>query len=359
MIDLPSSPQSICILRLSAIGDVTHVLPVIHLLKKHYADCQLNWVIGKTEYSLVKDLPDINFFILDKSLGLQGYKQLARQIKQKTKGKAFDILLNLHASMRANLASLLIKSPIKIGFDRQRARNWQWMFTNKKISYVPQQHVLDSFLQFTDLLRVAKPEKANDLCWDLPLNDEEQAFAYAYIKPQQQTLIINPCSSVRANNWRNWSIESYARVADYAIKTHNVQVILTGGPSHKEIIMGKEIEANMQYSPINLIGKTNLKQLLALLNSSDLLIAPDTGPAHMATVVGTPVIGLFASSNPLRTGPYLSQQYLVNQYPLALKKFNNKDLKDVSWGARVRHPKVMDLIKVEDVILKLDSFFSG
>ena len=84
---------------------------------------------------------------------------------------------------------------------------------------------------------------------------------------------------------------------------------------------------------------------------------PESGPAHMATALGTMVIGLYATSNPARTGPYLSQKYTINRYPDAISQYLGKNVADVRWGQRVRNPHAMDLVTVRDVIDKVDFFF--
>lgn len=108
---------------------------------------------------------------------------------------------------------------------------------------------------------------------------------------------------------------------------------------------------------MDLIGKTTLKQSLAVFEAADIVLCPDSGPAHMATAVLTPVLGLYASSNPDRTGPYVSRQLTVNRYPDAVRRFLGKSVDEVRWGQRVRDPEVMSLITVADVTRKLDNFY--
>ena len=107
----------------------------------------------------------------------------------------------------------------------------------------------------------------------------------------------------------------------------------------------------------NLVGQTSLKQLYALLADADLVIAPDSGPVHMATAAGTRVIGLYATSNPDRTGPYLARELTVNRYPDAVRAYLGKEVAQLRWGQRVRHPDAMALITVDDVISKIDTYF--
>lgn len=345
MIKLHQPPKSICIFRLSAIGDVTHILPVIHTLKKVWPECKITWVIGKLEYQLVKNLPDVEFVQFDKSKGWTAYRELRQQLNNQT----FDVLLMMQAALRASIASLFISSRYKLGFDKARAVDYQWLFSNQKITGEARIHVLDTFFQFLEALGI--DERVDS--WDLPIDDSDLLFAEQLIQ-NKPTVVINPCSSTRKNNWRNWSVERYTEVCDY-LHQKDIQVLITGGPSGTEKAFCQSLIDQCQSNPKNLAGNTSLGQLLALLKSAKFLIAPDTGPAHMATIVDTPVLGLYASSNPLRTGPYKSQSILVNQYPTALRQFNQKAVDAAAWGERVRDQQVMDLISVEEVKKAIDS----
>ena len=344
MLEFSQTPESICILRLSAIGDVTHILPIIHTLQKVWPQTKITWVIGKLEYGLVKSLADIEFIVFEKSDGWRAYHRLRRQFK----ARRFDLLLMMQTSLRASLASLCIPARYKLGFDKQRAINFQWLFSNCAINGEHRVHVLDGFFQFLQALAI------NERClqWDLPIAAADLNYARK-ISDQQAYVVINPCSSIRRNNWRNWSGARYAEIIDY-LADKQLRVILTGGPSAQELEIAQSITGKSNAKPINLVGQTSLDELLALLKEASFVIAPDTGPAHMATVANTPVIGLYASSNPQRTGPYNGQSSVVNRYPDALMKFKQKTVMEACWGERVRDPRVMTLITVADVKYQID-----
>ena len=341
-----SPPSHLCVLRLSAIGDVCHTLAVVRSIQSHWPQTKITWIIGTLEATLVADIPGIEFIIFDKKKGWAAFAALRRALR----GRRFDALLDMQVALRASLASLLIASPLRIGFDRARAKDLQWLFTNHRIAAQPREHVLDGLFRFAHVLGVH--EKI--LRWDIPIPETARFFAQQHLPGEQATLIISPCSSVRLRNWRNWSAQRYAQVVDYAMEKHGMRVLLTGGPTPLEREYGAQIMQQARHAPHNLIGQTNLKQLLALLQRGTVLISPDSGPAHMATCVGTPVIGLYATSNPLRTGPYLSQRWVVNKYPDALQADGGKSVDEVSWGQRVRSPDAMDLISVAEVVAKLD-----
>jgi heptosyltransferase I len=306
----------------------------------------MTWVIGKLESTLVGDVPGVEFVVLDKSRGLTAYRELNGLMR----GRAFDLLLHMQVSLRSSVASRMVRAPIRLGFDRARAKDFQWLFTTHRIASVSNQHVMDGLFGFAEALGITE----RDLRWDIPIPEEARDFADRHVERDRRTLVISPCTSARYRNWRNWSPEGYAAVADHAVEKHDMHVILTGGSTEMEVRYGQEISRLARHRPTNLIGQTGLKDLLAILDRAHVLIAPDSGPVHMATTVGTPVIGLYVTSNPMRTGPYLSQQWVVNKYPEALEAELGKQVDEVPWGRRVRNPNAVDRICVGDVTDKLD-----
>ena len=303
-------------------------------------------MIGKTEHGLMRGVDGIEFITFDKT---QARASLAA-IRGQTRGRRYPILLHMHASMRANLASLMVSAKRRIGFNWLRARDYQWLFTSERIPEQGGQHVMDGLFGFLEYLGI----RERVLRWDIPVSDEDTAFAAARCAGDSPVVVISPCSSQRFRNFRNWRKEHYAAVVNHLQRRHSARVLLTGGPTDTEYRYGAAIEAAAALPVVNLIGKTTLKQLLAILDRADLLICPDSGPAHMATAVGTPVIGLYATSNRHRTGPYFSQELVVDRYPEAVMHEFGVPVSGLRWGQRVRDPDAMDLIRVEDVTPKID-----
>jgi len=345
--DAAHAPRNACIIRLSAIGDCCHTLPVVRTIQAAWPATQLTWIIGKIERSLFGGIAGIEFITFDKGKGFGAHADLRRVLK----GRNFDLLLHMHPSMRANIASLCVRAPVRLGLDRARAKDWQWLFANRRIPPRERRHVMDVWFEFAEALGL----HTRVLRWDIPLPDEDRAYAAARIDGARPALVISPCSNARFRNFRNWMPERYAAVADYAAERHGMQVLLTGGRTPLETEYGERIVAGARHAPMNLVGKTTLKQLLALIARATAVVCPDSGPAHMATTVGTPVIGLYATTNRWRAGPYLSQEWVVDKYPEALRKEMGKGVDDVPWGTRVRDPDAMALIEVSDVTERLDA----
>ncbi|MGC1523730.1 MAG: glycosyltransferase family 9 protein, partial [Steroidobacteraceae bacterium] len=109
---------------------------------------------------------------------------------------------------------------------------------------------------------------------------------------------------------------------------------------------------------VNQIGKDTLPELLGLLSVSTALLSPDSGPAHMATMVGLPVIGLYAATNPARAGPYYSRQWCVDKYDEAAQRYLGKPAAQIPWTTKIERAGVMELIGVSEVTAKLDSLIA-
>lgn len=327
------------------------MVPVLRTLQRAWPETQFTWVIGKAEARLMGLIEGVQFITVDKRAGLFGARRLLREALA---GRHFDVLLHMQLALRASVLAQSVDAGIKLGFDRARARELQWMFTNSQIAPRVREHVLDSFFGFAEALGV----RERLLRWDLRLPADAMEYATRQISDAQPVLVISPCSS---HVLRNWSAARYAAVAEHAIRRHGMRVILAGGPSTVEKAMGEAIERAMsdaagiaRQSLVNQIGKDTLPQLLALLARAWVLISPDSGPAHMATMVGTPVIGLYAATRSLRSGPYLSLPWCVDRYAEAARVFRKRDASELPWTEKIEEPGVMDLIPVEAVTAKLD-----
>ncbi|MBM4233181.1 MAG: glycosyltransferase family 9 protein [Gammaproteobacteria bacterium] len=343
MLPLATPPESVCLLRLSAIGDTCHVVPLLRSLQRAWPTTRFTWIIGHIEAKLMSLLPEVEFITVDKRAGLAGLQCL----RQMLRGRQFDLLLHLQLSMRASIVAALVPARSKLGFDRPRARELQWLVTNARIAPRTREHVLDTFLGFATACGVHD----QTLEWNLPLPDDALSYARHWIPDSvSPTMVISPCSS---HVQRNWLPERYAAVARHASETHGMQVILAGGPSALERMMAAAIREHYP-AVIDLVGKDTLPQMLALLARARVLLAPDSGPAHMATMVGTPVIGLYAATNPARSGPYLSRDWCIDAFPRAAREFRGRAPEALPWVTKIEQPGVMALISAAEVCDKLD-----
>ncbi|MBU6249261.1 MAG: glycosyltransferase family 9 protein [Xanthomonadaceae bacterium] len=336
-------PASICLLRTSAIGDVTHVVPLVRTLQRALPTTDLTWIVGKLERRLVGDLPGVRFVTFDKSTGRAGMRAVHAELK----GERFDALLQMQVALRSNLLSLGIRAERRIGYDRARSRDLHGLVINERIPARTGEHVLDAIGSFCEPLGL----KQTEVRWDIPVAEADRAWAREQLPGERATLLVSPTSS---HVLRNWRAERYAAVIDHAMD-RGWRVALVGGPSGPERAFADAVLAACRHPPLDLTGKDTLKRALALFERAHLLLTPDSGPMHMANAVGTKVLGLHAASNPDRSGPYSDRRWCVNRYDEAARRFLGKPARELGWGAKIEKPGVMDLITVDDVIERFEA----
>lgn len=349
MNDAPGLPENarVALFRLSALGDVCNCVALIRCLQRARPDVRLHWIIGRGEHRLVEDLPGVSFIPVDKRAGVRAWPGLRREMHA---GGPFDALLCAQVSARANLLSLAVPARRRIGFDRARAREGHGLVVGERIAAREFQHQAEAFLEFARLLGI-DPEPATIPDRAPPIPEEAREFARKHLPQDRLAVLISPCSS---HPLRDWSVTGYAAVADWVMGETGRPVVLLGGPSARERETGAAIEAATRAGrPVNLIGRDTLKQALALLERGACLVSPDSGPAHFAAALGTPVVGLYAATWSRRSGPLGSLQWCVDRFPDAARRFRGKPPEALRWGSRIEEPGVMDLIDPPSVIARL------
>ncbi|AWT13570.1 MULTISPECIES: glycosyltransferase family 9 protein [Gammaproteobacteria] len=342
---MASASSSLCLLRLSALGDVTHVVPLVRTLQAARPDTPIHWIIDKAGHKLLDGLPGVTFHAYDKKSGMAGVKELRRQLPP---GR-FEALLQMQVAFRANLLSAFIPAERRIGYDRSRSKDLHGLFINERIPDRPGIHVLDAIGSFCEPLGLRQTE----VSWDLAVPPSAYEWAAAQWQDDgRPVLMISPCSShVR----RNWYADRYAAVANHAL-TRGWRVVLCGGRSELERSMADAIQAQLRTPALDLVGKDTLKQLPALLARANLVMTPDSGPMHIANAMGAKVLGLHAASNPNRSGPYSDRRYCVDRYDDAARKYLAKQATDLKWGTKIEFDDVMELITVEDGIAAFERY---
>lgn len=340
-IQLGSTPQ-IAIVRFSALGDVALVAAAVRQLHHCLPHATLTWITSPLGYALLQGMEGVQFEVFDKPDSLADYRAFYRAFKH----RSFDVVLAMQANLRINLLYPALHAPIKIGFDRTRAREGQWLFCNRAIPF-KNEHLLDSFLAFNRLLGCApEPVELN-----LPLPADDTAWAQAEVKDLPRPLIaIHPCSSKQE---RNWPLERMEEVIRTAAENWQCGFVFTGGASLQERDACRRLAAVAGERGRDLCGLTTPKQLTALLGAVDALIAPDTAAVHLARAMNTPVIGLYAVAPPLLSGPYRHGEFIVDRYPEAVQRFLGKDAQLAAWNTRVHHPQAMRCIETADVLEQL------
>lgn len=286
--------RRIGIVMMSAIGDAVHVLPVVTALKRHEPSCHIAWVLQPGPASLVRGHPAIDdIIVFDKRRGLRAFLEARRALA----AQSLDLLIDLQVYAKASLVTALAPSPVKLGFDRARARDLNWLATTRRIPPHAPQHVQDQYVEFLTALGVP----AEPVSWDLgpwPAERDRQRALIAPLGGPLATLIIGA-----SHPEKEWPAERWAAVCDALVERWGLVPVLAGGSSDRERAAEREIVARARHRPHSTLG-VSLRDLVLQLDASELVISLDTGPLHMAVALGRPVVSLMGYNNPKRVGPY-------------------------------------------------------
>lgn len=344
MID--STPNSICIVRLSALGDVLMLVPLIRTLQSNFPKTKLTWVISQPAYDLVSGIEGVEFILINKPKHLMDYWRFKKLMKD----RKFDVLLATQASFRANLLYPLIPAKRKIGYDSVRAKDGHHWFVHESI-VSGQDHTLDGFIRFAEKLGIHHKE----IRWDLPISSACEAWARSHLPiGEGPIVVINPAASKPE---RSWPADRYIETIRYLQSRWNANIVLTGGPGDQDRKLGNAIVAST--SVTNLIGQTKPNQLMALIAKADLMLCPDTGPSHMAAAVSTPTVAMHAVTSADVSGPYIYRDMAVDCYPEAVEKILKKTMLTNVWGTQVHDDEAMLLVSVDKVIHQLDAVLAA
>ena len=308
----------VCIVMMSAVGDAVHVLPVINALKRHRPTTHITWVLQPGPATLVRGHPAVDDIVLfDRAKGLRAFLDARRALA----ARRFDLVINLQVYFKAGIVTSFSRAPIKLGFDRGRARDMNWLFTNRKIPPHPEgQHVQDQYFEFLSALCIAH----EPVTWNLGPWDDERAWQREFFAPIERPVAAIVVATSKPQ--KDWLPERWAEVADRLADEHGLQAVLVGGRSPREVAAESVIMARARHRPISALG-SGLRKLVSILDGAALVLAPDTGPLHMAVALNRPVISLIGYTNPKRTGPYRRFHDLIvdaygdpdEDYPLSME----------------------------------------
>lgn len=335
--------KSIAIMRTSALGDVVWTVPLIRCLQRNFPSSEITIFIDPLFSPVIDEIKGIKIVEINKPKSLKDYLRLRRKLKE----FEFDILLCTQTSLRINLLYPMIKAKRKIGFDSERASDGHRFFINESIPF-KQEHSLDGLLGFAKYLGC----EDNAVEFNLPISDESKAW-FKNESLNENIIVIHPkASSVQ----RTGSPKFYGELIDMIQEKFTHQVLITGAGGDIDLV--NEITSHCKKAPKTYCGKTNLKQLAALLSHASLVIAPDSGPIHLAQASGAKTLGLYAAVPPEYTGPYEQTENCVNAYPQAVEKFLGIEPAQVPWRTRIKFDGIMDLISVDQVIKKMTNILN-
>jgi heptosyltransferase I len=329
------------VVMMSAVGDAVHVLPVLNAIKRHSPSSHVTWVLQPGPATLVRGHPHVDDIVeFDRSRGWRAFVEVRRELRR----RPLDLVLNLQVYFKAGIVTSFTRAPVKLGFDRARARDANWLFTTHRIPPHPGQHVQDQYFEFLRALGI-DPEP---VAWHLGPWDHERSWQREFFAPIERPAVAMVVATSKPE--KDWLPARWAELSDALYHDFGLQPVLVGGRSPRELAAEREILARARHAPVSALG-SGLRRLVAILDGSALVIAPDTGPLHMAVALDRPVISLIGYTNPRRTGPWRRFHDLIvdaygdpgEAYPVSMEN----------------RPGRMPRIAVADVLRKVERWRSA
>jgi heptosyltransferase I len=328
--------ERVAIVLLSAIGDIVHAFPLLSSLEARYPNSRFEWIAHPVPGEVAGRHPAVDrVWSLRRGAKGKAFLDLRRELGR----ERFDLVIDLQMYVKASLVALLLDSPRKIGFDRRRARELNWIVTDEKVAPRPLQQIGEEYLEFADHLDA--PRKYE---WPFRFTEAERAASRLFRERLEAPMAAFVIGTSRRE--KEWDPGRWATLAEALHHEWGYGVCLVGGRSANEDDLSRRIVAGAA-SPVADLRADDIGRLAWLLGSAAIVVGCDTGPLHLAGALGAPSIGLFGATDPARYGP------LHYGLDLVVDAFHDPG---ESWhpAARRRRPGRMDRIQVLDVLAKVE-----
>lgn len=336
------------IIKLSAIGDVVHSLPLLEALKRHFPDARIDWLVEEGAAQIIEGHPALERIIisrrkpwqkrLSRSLAYAAVLREIRRFLQEIRSREYDLIIDLQGLLKSGILTGLARGKRKIGMDG--AREGGWLFFNERpIAVDYDQHAIDRYLKLGAYLDCEISGWQGRIPVFEPDKRRVDELLRRYDLQDKPLVAINPVARWKTKLWRP---ERLAAVADRIREELAHEVVFTGSAEDRRLI--RETMAFMQSKAFNLAGQTSLKSLACLYGRCRTLVTTDTGPMHMAAAMGLPVVALFGPTAPWRTGPY-GEGHAVIRSDLDCSPCFKKKCEHVQCMDRIRTADVFESVK--------------
>ena len=342
------TPESILIIKLSAIGDVVHTLPFLEVLREKFPNSRIDWLVEEQASHIITGHPGLDRVIVSQRnswksrlLHLKSYMPLVREVSQflkEIRSYEYDLVIDLQGLLKSGVLVGISKGKRKIGMGG--AREGGWIFLKERpvpVDY--EQHAIDRYL------RVAGYLDCDLSSWkgDIPVSDSDKKWVNDFLKAkgnnERPLVAINPMA-----RWKTklWEPERFAVLADRINNELSCKVLFSGSNMDRNVI--EDISKKMKARPMNLAGRTSLKQLAYLFTKCEVLVTTDSGPMHIGAAMGCRVVALFGPTAPWRTGPY-GRSHKVIRTGIECSPCFKKRCNDMSCMKEITVESVFEAVK--------------
>ncbi|MBI1846237.1 MAG: lipopolysaccharide heptosyltransferase I [Candidatus Rokubacteria bacterium] len=303
--------ETIALVKLSALGDVVHALPVACALRVMRPQARLVWVVERREAALLAGHPALDAVVVSdlrrwrRPRGPRALLETAREIRalrRELRRLTIDVALDLQGLVKSGMLTLATGAPARIGFQARWCREpLSALFTNRRVALPPRAaHAVDECLGLLAPLGVP-PDRVT---FGLPPNPRaevraDEILAAAGLKARRRLVVLNPGAG---RDDKRWPPACFRELGERLAADLAASVLVVWGPGEDSI--ARDVVEGVRAPGVVLAPPTDLHELIAVLRRASVVVAADTGPLHLAAAVGTPCVGLFGPTPAARNGPY-------------------------------------------------------
>lgn len=318
---ITKKPKKILIIRLSAIGDVVHVLPALRLLRSHFPEARISWLVEDKASDILTGHPDIDDVIVFPRKKWQAtILKITKTINtlseilsfyKRLRGEHYDLTIDFQGNLKSGIMNLITVSEKKVGFGKGYCRELNYLTTQYQ-AFPPKKkmHRIDKNLFLLKELGLDNGFQRPKL----PVFELDKKYISKFItndiNPSLPIIIIHPGTS-KFGSYKQWPPLNYALLADMILDTYEVNVIFTWGPYEFGVV--NEIVEKMKHKALPACETRSIKQLIELIKRATLFIGGDTGPLHIASILDIPVVGIYGPKDPAIYGPYNGKAIVIKK----------------------------------------------
>jgi lipopolysaccharide heptosyltransferase I len=294
----------ILVVRLSSVGDLVHTLPAVSALRRRFPDARIDWLVESRHRDVLLENPDVDRILEVDTLGWRRrllaprtWKEIRASIAS-IRDRRYDLVLDLQGTMKSSVAAFLARSPRRIGFAASHLKETPaaLLYTERVRPNGTRPHVIDRQLYLLRPLGIETEERA----FPLVVPEAEKAASATVLESLglRDFVIVNPGGA-----WitKRWSPVELGRLAAAIEKEWKLPSLVLWGPGEEEMAR-TVVEASS--GSARLAPKTTLREMIPYLERARLFVSGDTGPMHLASARGVPVVGIFGPTDPARNGPF-------------------------------------------------------
>jgi heptosyltransferase-1 len=287
---------NILLLKPSSLGDIVHALPVAAALRQSFPSASLTWLIKRQWAEVLEGNPHLDR-VLAVDFSVAGWPAIIHAVRD----SHFNVVLDLQGLLRSAVLAWISRAPVRVGFDNAREGS-RWFYTHRVPVDNGTIHAVDRYLLLARAV-TAVLGQTPPLKFPMPSDTTTEGRISSLLRaedvlPDAPLVALNPGA-----RWptKQWPSALFAEVGD-RLQESGFRVVLLGDGTQSD--PADAVLNSMRSRPINLVGRTTIKDLIELLRRVRLLVTNDSGPMHLAAAVGVPIIALFGPTDPVRTGPY-------------------------------------------------------